>query len=57
MSDSMTAAYEICWNCYNGAASTGHNTNGGKVFTLNLLPLLDASSITTGVVSLRHQLL
>ena len=49
MSDSMTAAYENFAGTatFSGSATTGHNTGGGKVFTMNLLPLLDASSITT----------
>lgn len=49
MADAMTQAYEnfASTATFSGSATGGHNTGGGKVFTMNLLPLLDKSDLTT----------
>jgi hypothetical protein len=49
MGDALTQAYEnfASTSTFSGSAVAGHNTGGGKVFTMNLLPLLGTSSITT----------
>lgn len=47
MADAMTMSYEnfASTSTFSGSATAGHNTGGGKVFTMNLLPLLEKSDI------------
>ncbi len=47
MSDAMVQSYEnfAGTSTFSGSATAGHNTGGGNVFTMNLLPLLAKSDL------------